>query len=204
MKKYIPLALTILASTYISSVSATEDNSWYVGALYSAQEIEGQSLDGRDFNTAGIIAGYQYNKYFSLETRFSKGTSGAIYDDWSSFDQSLDDSTTDIDYQGSILIKASYPVTDTFNVYATAGYTKTKIEQDYTVPIFDADFMVIGSESFNGGFTEDGFTYGLGLSFKVSDKFNIFTEYQILPDVDRFYDSSGNWDSINVGVSYTF
>ncbi len=71
MKNLLPLAFTILTSTYASSANA--ENSWYLGALYNAQEI---SIHGSDFNAAGVIAGYQYNKYFALETRLSTGISG--------------------------------------------------------------------------------------------------------------------------------
>ena len=60
MKK-TSLALTIIVSTYIFPVLATENNSWYIGGLYSALDLSGLSGDSRDFNTAGITAGYQYN-----------------------------------------------------------------------------------------------------------------------------------------------
>lgn len=71
VKKLLPLTFTMLVSTYTSTVCA--DNSWYLGASYNAQAI---SLNDRDFNTAGVVAGYKYNQYFAIETRFSSGTSG--------------------------------------------------------------------------------------------------------------------------------
>lgn len=197
------LALTIIVSTYIYPVLATENNSWYIGGLYSAVDLSGLPSDSRDFSTAGIIAGYQYNKFISFETRFSKGFSGSEYNyDWRGI--KINDSTSDIEYQGSILIKLSYPVTDAFDFYATAGYSKIKIEQKSVIPNFDSDFIIIGSDTYNGDFTENGFTYGLGINYKMSDKFNIFTDYQILPDWKASSINSENWDSINIGFTYEF
>tara|TARA_R110001583_G_scaffold97545_1_gene242401 strand:- start:771 stop:1382 length:612 start_codon:yes stop_codon:yes gene_type:complete len=203
MKKTIPLALTILVSTYISPILATENNSWYIGGLYTAQDLSGLSPDSHDFNTAGIIGGYQYNEYISFETRLSKGVSGSEFN-FGFRGGELDDSTSDIDYQGSILIKASYPVTDTFNFYATAGYSKTKIDQKNVIAILDSDFIALGSNTYNVSFSENGFTYGLGLNYKVSDKFIIFTDYQILPDWEPSFTHSENWNNINIGFNYAF
>jgi len=202
MKK-TSLALTIIVSTYIFPVLATENNSWYIGGLYSALDLSGLSGDSRDFNTAGITAGYQYNKFISFETRLSKGVSGFEHN-FGFSDSGLDDSTTDVDYHGSILIKASYPVTDAFDFYATAGYSKIKIEHKSVIPNFDSDFRIIGSDTYNATWTENGFTYGLGISYKVSDKFNILTDYQILPDSERLPTDLKNRDSINISFNYTF
>ena len=57
----------------------------------------------------------------------------------------LDDSTADADYQEAILIKAAYPVTDVFNLDATAGYTKIKRDQQTVVPVFNSDLVVVNS-----------------------------------------------------------
>ncbi|PKG84288.1 hypothetical protein CXF85_08780 [Colwellia sp. 75C3] len=48
MTKILSLAFTILISAYVSSVYA--EDSWYLGALYNAQETS------RDFDTAGVTA----------------------------------------------------------------------------------------------------------------------------------------------------
>jgi opacity protein-like surface antigen len=202
MKKTTSLALTILVFTYISPVLATENSSWYVGGLYTAQKIS-LSTTGRDFNTAGIVAGYQYNNYFALETRFSKGTSGNTFNyDFRDFpDESFD---TDIDYQATILIKASYRFTEKFNIYATTGYSKTKIDQEILDPTVDSEGMLIGVNTSKFTFTESGFTYGLGLNYKVTNNVNLFVDYLILPNWEPFSTNSENWDSINIGFNYTF
>ncbi|MCW8834475.1 MAG: porin family protein [Colwellia sp.] len=202
MKKTILLALTILTSTYVSPILATENNSWYIGGVYTAQKISLPSA-GRDFNTVGIVAGYQYNNYLSLETRFSKGTSGNTFNyDFRDFpDEGVD---TDIDYQVSVLIKASYPINEKFDVYVTTGYSKTKIEQEILDSIVNAEGLLIGVNTSNFTFTESGLTYGLGLKYNVTNSVNLFVDYQILPNWEPFSTNSESWDSINVGFNYEF
>lgn len=194
--------LTILVSSYISPVLAVEQSSWYVGGLYTAQKIS-MPTAGRDFNTTGIVAGYQYNNYLSLETRFSKGISGNTFNyNFRDFpDKSFD---TDIDYQATILIKASYPFTEKFTIYATSGYSKTKIEQELLDPTVDSEGMLIGVKTSNVTFTESGFTYGLGLNYKVTTNVNLFVDYQILPNWQTFSINSEDWDSVNIGINYKF
>lgn len=219
MGKAISLVVTIITSTYISPILASENNSWYIGGLYTAQDFSAQyspnfsglSSDSRDFKTAGIIGGYEYNDYISFETRFLKGVSESKHNfNWRGI--AIDDSTSDIDYQGSILIRMSYPVTDEFNIYATSGYSKIKIDRKNIIAGVDSNFTVVGSRTYNDSFTESGFTYGLGLSYNASDKFNIFIDYQILPDWEPSYLDledwkptyryTEDWDAINIGFNY--
>ena len=198
MKKLLSLTFTILASTYASSVCA--EDSWYLGALYNAQEI---SIHDRDFNTAGVIAGYQYNKYLALEARLSKGTSG-----YSSFygtpEEPRGKFSEDIDTQFLILIKASYPVFESFNLYGLAGYTKTNIEINGIFQAIDSDGNSIGGGTFKHTESQSGFSYGLGLNYLLNEQFNIFIDYQIFPDFETNSNFSKSWKSTTIGVSYSF
>ncbi len=198
MKKILPLTFTILASTYGATASA--DNHWYLGALYNAQEI---SMQGRDFNTAGIIAGYTFNEYFAIETRLATGTSG-----YSSFygtqESKVEDYSEDIDSQTSIFIKASYPFFESFNVYGLAGYTKTKIEVNGLGQSIDPNGNISESYPVNYTKSESGFSYGVGLNYQLNEQFNIFVDYQILPDFEPFPNISKSWQSTTVGVNYYF
>jgi hypothetical protein len=71
MKKTLSLTFATLALTFGFSVHAEDENNWYLGAQYSAQEVT--SLPDRKFKTVGVVGGYQYNKYFALETRYNTG-----------------------------------------------------------------------------------------------------------------------------------
>jgi len=198
MKRLLPLAFTILTSTYASTVNA--ENSWYLGALYNAQEI---STHGRDFNTAGIIAGYQYNKYFALETRFSTGTSGysSFYgtpeEPWGSYSE-------DIDTQASLLIKASYPIFNSFKLYGLAGYTNTKLEINGLGQYNDSEGNITGNYPYTLTESESGFSYGLGLDYQINEHFYVFIDYQVLPDFEPSSNFSKSWESTSIGVNYYF
>jgi len=198
MKKLLPLTFSILASTFASSVCA--DNSWYIGALYNSQEI---SMQGRDFNTAGVVAGYQYNKYFALETRLATGTSG-----YSSFygtpESPVSSYKEDIDNQNSILIKASYPIFESFNLYGLIGYTNTKLEVRGLAQTNDQNGNLIGNFPFKLTESESGLSYGLGLNYRLNEHFDIFVDYQVLPDFEPDSSISKSWKSTTVGLNYSF
>jgi len=198
MKAKLIIASTLAATIY-SPISSANDN-WYLGALYNVQEI---SLHKRDFTVAGLIAGYKYNDFFALETRLAKGKSGytSIYDNPNSPYGSYNE---DIDSQLSILIKASYPVFDSVKVYALAGYSKTKLDITGLSQINDANGNITGDYPFKHSEITDGFSYGLGFNYQITEQFNVFMDYQVLPDFEpaRYY--SNSWQSTTIGVNYAF
>jgi hypothetical protein len=189
MKKLIPLTFAMLVSTYTSTVCA--DNNWYLGASYNAQNI---SLNDRDFNTAGVVAGYKYNQYFAIETRFSSGTSGYSNGSYSE----------DIDTQASLSIRASYPIFDSFKLYGLAGYTNTKLKIKGVGYMIDSSGNIIKSYPFKVTDSDSGLSYGLGLNYEINEQFNIFIDYQVLPDFEPTSTFSKSWKSTTIGVNYSF
>lgn len=198
MKILLPLTFTILTSTYAFTVNA--DDSWYLGALYNAQKI---SIHGRDFNTAGIVAGHKYNKYIALETRFTAGTSGysSFYgtpeEQWGSYSEN-------INTQISLLLKASYPIIGSFKFYSLIGYTKTELETNGLGQTNDSVGNRVGNYPYKHTESEIGFSYGLGLNYEFNEQFNIFIDYQALPDFESNSNLSKSWRSTTIGVNYYF
>jgi opacity protein-like surface antigen len=209
MKKALPLTMCILSSTYVSTALAEEKNDWYIGALYNSQKIS--MYESREFKSAGAIAGYKINDIFSIETRLHTGLSGYSFNlneagfDEQRYKQDLEDQKykQDIEYQVHILAKASYTITEAFNVYALAGYTKTKTEITTSISHTDLSGNIITyPNQFSA--TIDGFSYGVGLDYKINNQFSFFVDYQVLPDSDLYQDSTGSWDSFNLGVNFSF
>ncbi len=198
MKRLLPVTFTLLAVTYASTLKAQD--SWYLGALYNAQEI---SIHGRDFNAAGVTAGYQYNQYFSVETRFAAGTSG-----YSSFYGTPAEQrgaySEDIDNQAALLLKASYPVFGSVQVYGLAGYTKTKLEISGVGQYNDAAGNVTGDYPYKLKQSQSGFSYGLGVSYHISEGLYVFIDHQTLPDFEPNANYSRNWKSTTMGLNYSF
>jgi hypothetical protein len=196
MKKLLPLTFAILASAYTSSVCA--EDSWYLGALYNAQDV---SLDDREFNTVGIITGYQYNNYFSLEGRLNTGVSG--HSTSLTFNQGSDiNYKEDIDTQASLSMKVSYPIGKSYNLYGLVGYTSTKIKTNRGMLIVDSNGAV--NALVNPKKTYSGSSYGVGLNYKLNEKFDIFVDYQVLPNFEPNSNFSKSWKSTSIGVNYSF
>jgi len=95
----------------------------------------------KDSTWGGIIrAGWEYNQYIGIEGRALKAT---IDSDWGE--------TTHY----GIFLKPQYPVSERVNIYGLLGYGHTEIDTD-CVPIRDS-------------FEHDGFSYGIGLEYDLSD-----------------------------------
>ena len=191
MKKLLPLTFAIIPSAFTSSLCA--EDSWYLGALYNAQDV---SLDDREFNTVGKITGYQYNNYFALEGRLSTGVSG--HSTSLTFNQGSDiNYQEDIDTQASLSIKASYPIDKSFNLYGLVGYTSTKIKTNRAMLIIDSNGGV--HALWNPKKTYSGSSYGVGLNYKLNEKFNIFVDYQVLPNFEPNSNFSKSfWEEIYI------
>jgi len=191
----LPMVLTAAASFLVFKTQAADENSWYLGAQYNLHEIDDNSDKG--LNTLGAIAGYQYNEYFGLETRFNIGTSG--YYKTFYIRGSKGEYKEDIDTQVSLFIKASYPIYTALNVYALAGVAKSK--HDLTIIESHND---IRPTPYIISYSESGFSYGLGLNYEVLPNFKVFIDYKILPDLKRDSLSISSLNSLSFGVNYSF
>lgn len=219
MIKITSIASIFMIAIYTLPAIATEKNNWYIGGLYSAQSISLSKTErgyvlpkiDRDLTTAGIVVGYNFNQNFSFEASYSKGASGVSLNLGNEYfpDDSLD---ADIDYQRSLIVKASYPFTDDFDFYITVGFSETKVEIDIlsgaisvpnqyaTVPISPSWYR----EDFHKHtYIDSGLNYGLGFNYSVTTKINLYIGYQVLPDWSRKYYAE-DWDSINMGLNYEF
>lgn len=195
MKKLSFLTLSSLLSIYTST--ATAESSWYIGAIYNTQEI---SIHQRDFDTAGVLAGYQIDKNLALEARYAKGVSGYS----SKYLNSNRKYSEDIDTQASLVFKAFYPIAHSLNIYGLAGYTHTKLEFQGYGQFNDMDGNITGQYPFKANHTDSGFSYGMGLDFQLNSRLNLFVDYQVLPDFEPNSSVSRNWKSTTVGLKYTF
>jgi opacity protein-like surface antigen len=207
MKKLISLTCMVLASSYVSSACA--DDSWYLGALYSVQKIssgvKAQNLPSKiDLEAVGLLAGYKFNQYFSLEARLAKGTSG--YSETFVYLEQIAPETyhnVDLDSQFSLLVKASYPIYQSFSLYGIAGYTESRIKIT-GLGINNDYFNKFESVPYGHTRKDSGFSYGVGLNYQLTEEVNVFADYQVLPDYELGYDLSKDWGSTTIGVSYSF
>jgi len=204
MKKL--LALALLSSIYSTTTHAIELTStdWYAGALYSFQKVDIQHVDDLGINNLGIIAGYKYDDIFSVEYRHSTSISSDSLNYPTPRYTSLKEEQ-EIDYQISLLAKASYSITTSLSIYGLAGYDKTKahIKRDGYQTDFDGNI----TSSFKRNYAKeiDGFTYGLGFNYQLTSEISLFIDYQVLPEPKEPHGVvKTSRDSANLGVFYDF
>ena len=92
---------------------------------------------------------------------------------------------TDCIDNAAIYAKPMYPIGDAAKVYALLGY---------------------GDTSYDNGVvdnSENGFQWGLGANYAVTENIGVFADYTNLYD-DTFAGVDSTVDAINVGVTYTF
>lgn len=196
VKKRLLSALALLAMT--TNFNAIAKSDWSLGVMHNNQKYG----ELNDFESVGLLLNYQVSEYFSVEARLAKGTEG--YNFYSPF--RADGISGDIDWQRGVFVKASYPIYDLLDIYAIAGYSSTKVDYGSLGVTLDENNEVIEFFPRDVTSTENGFSYGAGLSYEINESFSMFVEYQALPNVGSRNSGfrSLDWKSVNVGVTYRF
>ena len=186
-----------------------EIDKWYLGALYSFQEVSLKPLsapDEREYQAAGVIGGYKFNGYIAIESRVNFGVS-----DYSVHVPRGDQSAVaqyhqeKIKMQTSLSIILSYPITNAFDVYLLTGYTMTDYDFLDEWEIEGPYAKQKNSKNFNG------INYGIGSKFNINTSFTIIADYQVLHNFKPYGRSfdwcdvcKGDWQSFNLGLVYNF
>lgn len=121
----------------------------------------------KDSTWGGIVrAGYDFNEYIGIEARALKAN---IDSDWAE--------TTHY----GIYLKPFIPISERINIYGLLGYGHTKIITDCEI---------------QETYTRNGFSYGLGIEFDLSNKQDDYDSYKKHPDdvltFDRPFDGHGD------------
>ncbi|NPA27712.1 MAG: porin family protein [Epsilonproteobacteria bacterium] len=183
---YVESATTPVEPVIPPSVPVVGGNNFYVGgglSFVSAREADVDldffdDKDGQDLLlNVMLLAGYNFNKYFSVEARASTSIAQKDFTKLTSF---------------SLFAKPQYPVTENLTLYALLGYGYVKLD-DY--------------DGSNVDVSEGAFQWGLGASYDINNKWSVFVDYTSLgKDVDGtiLTSNEADIDSINVGVIYKF
>lgn len=163
-------------------IAPVVDSGFYVGIAYSAanftSDYVGQvnvndSWEGtyeEDYDAIMLQAGYKINKYFAVEGRYWESTGDASWSETANDGQHTGNGAgswkaegTDSDAEFTawgLYVKPMYPVTEDFDVYALLGYGNNTLSYD---GVDDLD--------------ENGFQWGLGASYDLTDDFSLFADY---------------------------
>jgi len=132
---------------------------------------------------ATLVAGYYYNQYLGLETRYMKTFSS--YRDGARPIIRTGDSYSNF----GIYIKPMYPITTGFSVYGLAGYGKSN--SYYT----------------SKDYSEKDFQWGLGAKYELSNGVALFADYLNLHSGDNYGGlivPDVKLSTTSVGLMYTF
>lgn len=149
-------------------VEEIDPNPFYVGAglVWAGVSRDcfcppDQTTRLKDSTWGGIIrAGYDYNQYVGIEVR---ALQSSLESDWV-------DKTTHY----GIFVKPMMPIDEQMNIYGLLGYGHTEVETD--CPFLKDEF------------THDGFSYGIGLEYDLSDRDSDKEE----GEYDRPFDGHGD------------
>ncbi len=165
-----------------------DNSAFYVGIGFGAASLNDDFTNEEiSNNTVMLQAGYQYNEYVALEGRYTFGFNtdydrGHLLDLFSDYDG-------DVSSWG-IYVKPMYPIGD-FTLYALLGYGGVMLD----------DLML-------GDAYDDGFQWGLGAGYAVTEQISVFVDYVSLYDDTGFDYRAKNVDvdsdTWTVGISYKF
>lgn len=198
MKKQLVLLSGLILSSSVafadnSNLSATINSGFYIGAAAGLGKLDiGNGYS--DFYTyssnfsqskseGGFIgrlsAGYMFNKYFGLETGYGFYASNT-YSNHGCYN--IPSQQQDIEYKNfdakfktwtwDLLAKGTYPITDSFSVYAKLGlaYVKTSTSGSYN-DFFSSNPIPYDSRSYNYGQSAIRPAYSLGVAYSFNENF---------------------------------
>lgn len=165
-----------------------EQSPFYLGiGIGDASVNDDDTSEEFSATTLMLQAGYQYNEYLALEGRYTFG-----------LNMDYNPGTTNglsSDYDGDfsnwgIYLKPMYPIGN-FSIYGLLGYGGVMLDN------------LAGGDAY-----EDGWQWGLGAGYALSDNYTIFVDYVSLYD-DTGFDYRARLDDIDsdtwtFGVSYRF
>jgi len=176
--------------------STTNNSNFYLGLGISNLKLE-NDFTNESFKTKAITlqAGYTYNKYLAIEGRYTHHIGDVEYDHGSDqrVNAGLDikDYPTDFTNIG-LFLKPQYKIND-FSLYALLGYGEVKLTN---IPLGDVDRA------------EDGFQWGLGLAYKITEQVSVYVDYLNMYDDKGFNCRATNQDikadASTLGITYTF
>jgi opacity protein-like surface antigen len=172
----------------IVEIPDVKPSSLYAGIGVGQASVNNDPLSEEISATTLLFqAGYLVNDYLAIEARYVHSLGGSDYEIANS--ASTDSYDGDLSAWG-VYLKPMYPIGE-FSFYALLGYGGVMLED-----LADGDAV------------ENGFQWGLGLSYAISDKYTVYADYVSLYD-DTGFDYRAQLNDVDaeawtVGISYRF
>jgi OOP family OmpA-OmpF porin len=190
MNKLLAIVILFMAA----STANAQDKGWYVGGALGQGKAKGFcdglsgggiSCDDKD-TTAKAMGGYQFTKNFALElgltnagTYEARGPGGHITVEAAIF-------------EGTAV--AILPLGQQFSVFGKLGLYSSAVDSTVATFVLNRDERTTNSD----------LTYGAGLGWAFTPKFQLRAEWQRYQDVDAGFLGKGDVDIISLGLLYRF
>jgi opacity protein-like surface antigen len=177
MNKRILIGLVGVLGLAGTSAYAADGSGGYVGASVgkSATEIRELSFDETD-TAFKVFGGYSFNSYVGVELAYVDAGAPSI----SVASETLEIATSGL--IGSFVV--GIPLGDSFKVFGKIGLAFYDVEAEIAGQRFDD--------------SENDVAYGIGLSYSITDKFSVRTEYETI-DVE-----AGDFSMFTLGGAFHF
>ena len=174
----------------------TQNSGIYIGLGISDMGLD-NDLSGETFNATGamIQAGYQFNNYIAIEGRYTKNIGDLEYAHGHTNNPDYNDYPGDFSNL-AIYLKPMYSFNN-LSLYALLGYGEVTLTSlPYPTSTGSVDRA------------EDGFQWGLGMSYNFTDTLSLFVDYVNVYDDKGFDYRAQNADIVSelwtLGVTYRF
>ena len=175
------ISLLICAATMIFSAAMAAADGFVGGSVGSASVDDPQGGVNDSDSGFKLFGGYRFNEYFAVEGFYAglgepESTPSGV------------PVSTELTGYGAQLV-ASLPVGDQFAVFGKVGFYS-----------WEEDFSVFGIDATSDDGTDP--TYGIGATFKVSDRVSIRGEWEFYDIEDAFGEIDADLLSIGFEVSF--
>jgi len=178
-----------LAALSANAVAADKTGRAYVGVGYSMITVSPDFLPDFDVTSLGVVGGYYFNNYFSVEGRLGMG----VGDDTQTV-PGFGDVTLEMDTMLGVYAVGHLPLSEQFQLYGLAGLTSASSK-------FKSPGFADSSED------ETGLSFGVGAEFDMTKNWSLAFEYTSWFRGAELDDSGGleyDSDGFSLAVNYLF
>lgn len=132
------------------------------GLYFGNLDYEAAGDPDLELNNYAIKTAFHFSQGISVEVRAGKGNSDSVLMD------SGDELEIEMDYFASVYVRDTRQITDWLSWYALLGYSYAKLEGTYTTATTSLELVE----------KESDWSYGMGLSFILMDRYSANIEWK--------------------------
>ena len=183
---FLALSAT-LASTQTGHAQESSDDKFYADVGYSRVGSDLLELDSFapsvEYGGLNGHVGYQFSEHWSVEGEAIVGVEnnkqvfrGAFTNVDGSFSYT-GTTKTDLTQLVGVYVKGTLPITGKLNAFARTGLANAEFDYSAQQIATDVETAETTTSSFDGSFDETGIALGVGLSYDVTDKIYLRSDY---------------------------